>query len=69
MSVAMLNPTLFGRWNAFSRRRWDNAVESKFVDRYTTSPAWIVDTDAQGKMVVLRQGSNGFTCMPGHLLS
>jgi hypothetical protein len=29
--------------------------------------ARIVDTDAQGKMVVLREGGNGFTCMPGNL--
>ena len=29
--------------------------------------ARIVDTDAQGKMIVLREGSNGFTCMPGNL--
>ena len=28
--------------------------------------ARIVDTDAQGKMTVLREGSNGFTCMPGN---
>lgn len=28
--------------------------------------ARIVDTDAQGKMVVLREGTNGFTCMPGN---
>ena len=28
--------------------------------------ARIVDTDAQGNMVVLREGSNGFTCMPGN---
>ena len=27
--------------------------------------ARIVDTDAQCKMVVLREGNNGFTCMPG----
>jgi len=27
-----------------------------------------VDTDAQGKMVVLREGNNGFTCMPGNPL-
>jgi hypothetical protein len=26
----------------------------------------IVDTDEQGKMVVLREGNNGFTCMPGN---
>jgi hypothetical protein len=28
--------------------------------------ARIVDTDAQGNSVVLREGSNGFTCMPGN---
>jgi hypothetical protein len=27
----------------------------------------MVDTDAQGKMVVLREGNNGFTRMPGNL--
>jgi hypothetical protein len=33
-------------------------------DNVSTS-AQIIDTDAQGKMVVLREGNNGFTCMPG----
>jgi hypothetical protein len=28
--------------------------------------ARIVDTDATGKVTVLREGSNGFTCMPGN---
>lgn len=28
--------------------------------------AKIVDIDDQGKMTVLRDGSNGFTCVPGH---
>ena len=28
--------------------------------------ARIIDTDAQGKMIVLREGNNGFTCMPGN---
>jgi hypothetical protein len=28
--------------------------------------ARIVDTDAQGHKVILREGSNGFTCMPGN---
>jgi hypothetical protein len=28
--------------------------------------ARIIDTDAQGQMVVLREGNNGFTCMPGN---
>jgi hypothetical protein len=31
------------------------------------SAAKIIDTDSQGKLVVLREGSNGFTCMPGNL--
>jgi hypothetical protein len=31
-----------------------------------TKRARIVDTDAQGHTVVLREGSNGFTCMPGN---
>jgi hypothetical protein len=30
------------------------------------SSARIVDTDAQGKVIVLREGDNGFTCMPGN---
>src|SRR5215469_4831793 len=28
--------------------------------------AKIIDKDAQGRIVVLREGSDGFTCMPGH---
>src|SRR5258708_37702245 len=28
--------------------------------------ARIVDKDAQGNKVILREGSNGFTCMPGN---
>jgi hypothetical protein len=28
--------------------------------------ARIIDTDAQGDQVILREGSNGFTCMPGN---
>jgi hypothetical protein len=28
--------------------------------------ARIVDTNARGQMVVLREGNNGFTCMPGN---
>ena len=30
-----------------------------------TKSARIVDTDSNGKTVVLREGNNGFTCMPG----
>jgi hypothetical protein len=28
--------------------------------------AKVVDADDQGKMTVLREGANGFTCFPGH---
>jgi hypothetical protein len=31
-----------------------------------TKGARIVDTDSQGKTTVLREGGNGFTCMPGN---
>jgi hypothetical protein len=31
-----------------------------------TQSARIIDKDAQGHRVVLREGSNGFTCMPGN---
>ena len=33
--------------------------------RHVTDFARIVGTDAQGKRVVLREGSSGFTCQPG----
>jgi hypothetical protein len=33
---------------------------------HVTNSARIVGTDAQGKRVVLREGSNGFTCQPGN---
>jgi hypothetical protein len=34
--------------------------------RHVTDFARIVGTDAQGKRVVLREGSSGFTCQPGN---
>src|SRR5260370_27785171 len=34
--------------------------------RHVTDFARIVGADAQGKRVVLREGSNGFTCQPGN---
>jgi hypothetical protein len=48
------------------------SVEAKIARAMSAGPpdigkaARIVDTDAQGKMVLLREGSNGFTCMPGN---
>jgi hypothetical protein len=34
--------------------------------RHVTDSARIVGVDAQGKRMVLREGSNGFTCQPGN---
>jgi hypothetical protein len=34
--------------------------------RHVTDAARIVGADAQGKRMVLREGSNGFTCQPGN---
>ena len=34
--------------------------------RHVTDAARIVGADAQGKTMVLREGSNGFTCQPGN---
>ena len=31
-----------------------------------TAHATVADTDPKGKMTVLRKGTNGWTCMPGH---
>ena len=47
-----------------------DSTQVKIVRAMSAGPAdvaktaRIVDTDAQGKMVVLREGNNGFTCMP-----
>ena len=48
-----------------------NTTQEKIARAMSAGPdnisesARIVDTDAQGNRVVLREGSNGFTCMPG----
>jgi hypothetical protein len=48
------------------------AIQARIARSLSAGPpevarsARIVDTDAQGKMIVLREGSNGFTCMPGN---
>jgi hypothetical protein len=49
-----------------------DTTQSKIVRAMSEGPteiatsARIVDTDAQGYTVVLREGNNGFTCMPGN---
>jgi hypothetical protein len=50
----------------------DDATQKKIALAMSAGPAHIaatariVDTDAQGQQVVLREGSSGFTCMPGN---
>jgi hypothetical protein len=50
----------------------NRSIETKIALAMSAGPtdiassARIVDTDAQGNKVVLREGSNGFTCMPGN---
>ena len=50
----------------------DDSTQVKIARALSAGPtevakaARIVDTDAQGKMVVLREGNNGITCMPGN---
>jgi hypothetical protein len=50
----------------------DESTQTKIARAMSAGPAdvakgaRIVDTDARGKMVVPREGNNGFTCMPGN---
>jgi hypothetical protein len=50
----------------------DDSTQVKIARAMSAGPtevakaARIVDTDTQGNAVVLREGSNGFTCMPGN---
>ncbi|HTZ95374.1 MAG TPA: hypothetical protein VMB18_03185 [Terriglobales bacterium] len=50
----------------------DDATQAEIARAMSAGPddiarsARIVDTDSNGKPVVLRDGSNGFTCMPGN---
>jgi len=49
-----------------------DAAQDKIARAMSAGPsdvarsAQIVDTDAHGNRIVLREGSNGFTCMPGN---
>jgi hypothetical protein len=51
---------------------FDDAAQAKIARAMSSGPddiarsARIIDTDANGNIVVLRGGSNGFTCMPGN---
>jgi len=51
----------------------DETTQEKIARAMSAGPddvsrfARIVDTDPRGNVVVLREGNNGFTCMPGNL--
>jgi hypothetical protein len=51
---------------------FDDATQTKIARAMSAEPddiarsAKIIDTNANGSMVVLREGNNGFTCMPGN---
>jgi hypothetical protein len=51
----------------------DDSTQVKIARAMSAGPdnvsksARVIDTDARGDRVILREGSNGFTCMPGNL--
>jgi hypothetical protein len=53
--------------------RADESLQAKIARAMSAAPAsisanaTIMDMDAKGKTQVLRKGTNGFTCFPGHL--
>src|SRR4030081_2986556 len=57
--------------NGISAKAGD-ATQEKIARAMSAGPdnisesARIIDTDVQGNRVILREGSNGFTCMPGN---
>src|SRR5215471_15577956 len=50
----------------------DDATQTKIARAMSAGPddiarsARIIDTDSNGNTVILREGNNGFTCMPGN---
>ena len=58
--------------NQMSSSSSDDSTHAKIARAMSAGPvevangARIVDTDTQGKTIVLREGNNGFTCMPGN---
>ena len=62
----------FGVLLALSAADDTESVQARIARAMSAGPpeiaksARIVDTDSNGKTVVLREGNNGFTCMPGN---
>jgi hypothetical protein len=58
--------------NSHSAAQVSDSKEAKIARALAAAPpdvarsARVVDTGADGKTVVLREGTNGFTCMPGN---
>src|SRR6202051_4347739 len=58
--------------NEISAKADETTTQEKIERAMSAGPdnisksARIIDTDAQGNKVVLREGSNGFTCVPGN---
>jgi hypothetical protein len=67
-SKASRNGTLHNGTSA----RAEDTTQEKIARAMSAGPdnisksARIIDKDEQGKKVILREGSNGFTCMPGN---
>jgi hypothetical protein len=62
----------FGAFLASSLADDTEPVQARIARAMSAGPpeiaksARIVDTDSQRKRIVLREGDNGFTCMPGN---
>ena len=58
-------------WHNEATAQAGDTTQAKIARAMSAGPdnvsksAQIIDTDAHGKMVVLREGSNGFTCHAG----
>jgi hypothetical protein len=63
---------LVGHAESQTSAKVDATTQEKIARATSAGPenisesARIIDTDAQGNKVILREGSNGFTCMPGN---
>jgi hypothetical protein len=59
-------------WHNGVSAKADDTPQEKIARAMSAGPddisksARIIDTDAQGNKVTLREGNNGFTCMPGN---
>jgi hypothetical protein len=64
LGLLATNPSAISQVDAGKEAKIARAPSAAPPD--VTRSAKVVDTDANGKKVVLRDGTNGFTCMPGN---